>query len=636
MSFRRTSSMLVVLALLVGAPARAKPMKGDAMPAFELDKVGGGKVSSAGLGDAGLTLVVFLAVDSKPSRDLASTLAGLVRKRGETGITVVGIAGDPAERLREFGQQQSVTFALCSDPGGDTVRRYGADQLVPITYVVAPGGTIAQVIPGGGEGPRAVVLAVADKELARGNVEVAGNLFGEVASQDPKNAEAHAGAGFALARQGKLERAEEEFKSASAVGGKGAELGTVGLAEIALRKGDLDTAASRAAKAGGTGYADVIRGEVALRRNQPDAAREAFQVATTKPGDFAWQKATAYNNLARVTATRGDGQGALDHYDQAVAAEPFMVEARSNKAVALEKAGRTGEAKKAFASAKAIAPNDQLVAVLMRRLEERDREKTDVERQKLTDKLVDDLVAAYKGNKPPPRPEDDWSPRALVVSFLDVQDRLGPLAPDGMAQAFVLELTSQLQRTGRVKVVDRELIDKVLAELKLASSDLTDPATRLKLGRVLGASVIGTGGFYPAGTGAQLQLRLIDTETTDIRDTLAQDLTRPREVTTLASQTAEHIARTLKAAYPLKGKIASVDGGEIIVGIGRKHGAEPGLRLAVTEDGAPVEVDGEVIGRRQRTIGRLQVERVEDGFAYARAIEGSGFAKGQHLQEVAP
>jgi tetratricopeptide (TPR) repeat protein len=410
-------------------------------------------------------------------------------------------------------------------------------------------------------------------------------------------------------------------------------MGNLGLAEVALRKGDLDGAVARAGKAGDSGYADVIRGEVALRKNQPDAAREAFQVASAKPADFDWQKATAFNNLARVTA-RGTDE-ALKRYDEAVEAEPFLVEARSNKAVALERAGRTAEAKKTFAGAKALAPNDQLVGALLKRIEERDREKTDVERQKLTDKLVDDLVAAYKGGKPPVRPEDDWAPRTLVVSFLDLENRLGPTSPDGLAEGFVLELTSQLQKTGRVKVVDRELIDKVLAELKLASSDLADPATRLKLGRVLGASVIGTGGFYPMGGGTQLQLRLIDTETTDIRSTLSEELARPREVGTLAAQTADKVARTLRAAYPLKGKIASVDGGEIIVGIGRKHGAEPGLRLTVTEDGAPVEVDGEVIGRRQKTIGRLALERVEDGFAYARATDGSGFAKGQHVQEIA-
>jgi hypothetical protein len=229
---------------------------------------------------------------------------------------------------------------------------------------------------------------------------------------------------------------------------------------------------------------------------------------------------------------------------------------------------------------------------------------------------------------------DDWSPRALVVSFVDFQSKLGPLAREGLDEAFLLNLTQHLQDTGRVKVVDRALIDKLLSELKLGSSELADPATRLKLGKVLAASVIGTGGFYPNESKSELQLRLIDTETTDIRSTLTDDLTDPSAVGTFAHQVADKIAKALKTDYPLKGKIASVDAGEIIVGVGRKHGAQAGLKLRVVEDGEPVKVDGEVVGHKQKTVGTLEVTKVEDGFAYAKAVDGSGFAKGQHLIEA--
>jgi len=85
----------------------------------------------------------------------------------------------------------------------------------------------------------------------------------------------------------------------------------------------------------------------------------------------------------------------------------------------------------------------------------------------------------------------------------------------------------------------------------------------------------------------------------------------------------------------LKGKIASVDGDEIIVGVGRKHGAQQGLRFRVVEDGEAVKVDGEVVGHKQKAVGTLEVTKVEDGFAYARAVDGGTFKKDQHLVEVA-
>ena len=55
----------------------------------------------------------------------------------------------------------------------------------------------------------------------------------------------------------------------------------------------------------------------------------------------------------------------------------------------------------------------------------------------------------------------------------------------------------------------------------------------------------------------------------------------------------------------------------------------------MTEDGAPVEVDGEVVGHKQKTVGTLEVTKVEDGFAYAKPVDGASFKKDQHLIEAA-
>lgn len=629
--------LAVVTCLALAQPAAAKLSKGDPLPPFELEIATGGHVSSAGLGDSGLAVVSFLALDSKPSRELALSLADLLKKHGKEGFSVVAIAGDPSEKLKEFSAQHGLGYPLCADASHQTMQRYGAEQVVPMTYLVGPGGMIAEVISGGGIATQQVLVAVAEKEFARGNVETAAAVFGDVAKSDPKNLSARAGQAFALAKEGKLERAEDEFKSLGAIGPEGERMASEGLAEVKLRRGDLDGALEQVAKApASSGYSHVIRGEVATRRGDLEKAKKEFAAGGDKKFAFAWQKSVSFNNLARVSRETGDTNRALQGYDKAIQAEPFMVEARSNKAVALEKAGRTDEAKKTLAAARALAPSDQLVTTLLARIEEQERAKVDLERQKLANQLVNELVESYRSGKLPERSADEWSPRALVVSFLDVGDKLGPLSRDGLADAFVLNLTRRLQESGRIKVVEREMIDKLLAELKLGSSELADPATRLKLGRVLAASVIGTGGFYPTGSKSQLQLRLIDTETTDVRSTLSEDLSSPAEVAVFAEKLGDKIAQTLKAEYPLRGKIASVEDGEIIVGVGRKHGALAGLRFKVVADGDPIKVDGEVIGHKQKTIGALELTKVEDSFAYAKAVEGSEFDKGQHLIEAAP
>lgn len=619
------------------SPAEAKLSKGDPAPPFELSSVDGSSVSSQVLASSGLAILTFVSLDSKPSRELTIHLARLVKEHGKQGLKVVAVSGDPADKLKEFAAQQRLGFPVCADASKQTIKRYGAENVVPMTYLIAPGGAIAEVIPGGGAGVQQVLLAIAEKEFARGNIASATDLFSEVAKTDPTNVTARAGLGFALVKEGKLERAEEEFRTLEGTGTEGAAAASEGLAEVRLRKGDLDGALAQIAKVpADSSYGHVVRGEVAARRGDLDGAAREFDDATAaKRSTLAWQKGIAFNNLANVSRQKGDTSGALKAYDKAIATEPFLVDARSNKGATLQKAGRVEEAKKTLQDAQALAPSDQLITTLLRRVEEQEKAKVDLERQRLQNQLVNELVEAFRGGKVPPPPADDWSPRALVVSFLDFQNRLGPLAREGLDEAFVLNVTRRLQDTGRVKVVERELIDKLLAELKLGSSELADPATRLKLGRVLAASVIGTGGFYPAEAKSELQLRLIDTETTDIRLTLSENLSEPAAIATFADQVADKIAKTLKADYPLKGKIASVEGAEILVGVGRKHGAQPGVRFRVVEDGEAVKVDGEVVGHKQKTIGTLELTKIEDGFAYAKAVDGGGFQKDQHVIEAA-
>ena len=636
---RGKAAAMVAMGLVLGLPVHGRaegPAKGDDAPAFDLACSGGAHAGSRELAGGGMTVLTFIGLDSKPSREIAVTLGSMVQRYGKQGMRAIAIAADPADQLQGFAARQSLGFPLCSDASGMVMASYGAAHVVPISYVIGPDGKIAQVIPGGGMGPQQVMLAVAAKEFARGNLDTAGAIFNDVSKIDPKNVEARAGSGFALAKQGKLERAEQEFTSIRELGPQGARMATLGEAEVALAKGQLDTAEKKAKSVGDTAYAGVIQGQIAWRRGQMDGARKQFEEAAGKTSDFPWQSAVAFNDLARVSRDDGKPDKAIADYDRALREEPFLVEARSNKAVALEKAGRTEEAKKVYVAARQLAPGNELVTTLLRRLEDRERERNDLERQKMINQLVDELSQAYRSGKPPPKPEDDWSPRSLVVSFVDLQDRLGPIAPDGLSEAFLLSLTQRLQDTGRIKVVEREVLEKLLAELKLGSSELADPATRLKLGRVFAASVIGTGGFYPTAPSGQLQLRLVDTETTDIRGTLSEDVGRPSEVASFAAKVADRIAPTLIAAYPLRGKIASVEGADIVVGIGKKHGARTGMLLDVVDAGAPVEVDGEVLGYRQKKIGKLEITSTDDGFSTARAVEGGPFAKGQHLTEAKP
>src|SRR5215831_15286670 len=106
---------------LVG-PAQAKLSKGDPAPPFELTSVGGNSVSSQTVAQGGLAILTFISLDSKPSRELAVNLAGLAKDHATEGLTVVAVAADSADKLKEFASAQSLGYSVCPDPSKETVK----------------------------------------------------------------------------------------------------------------------------------------------------------------------------------------------------------------------------------------------------------------------------------------------------------------------------------------------------------------------------------------------------------------------------------------------------------------------------------------------------------------------------------
>lgn len=102
------------------------------------------------------------------------------------------------------------------------------------------------------------------------------------------------------------------------------------------------------------------------------------------------------------------------------------------------------------------------------------------------------------------------------------------------------ELTTELVR-GRIPVVERALLNKVLAELRLQQTAAFDPTTAQRVGRMLGAKAVLVGTIVPKGKYAEAHLRLIDVETGEILFTASQKL---------ANRPAAKSAPGLSAAAP--------------------------------------------------------------------------------------
>ena len=449
---------------------------------------------------------------------------------------------------------------------------------------------------------------------------------------------ARAERGYELLRQGKLDDSERIFRAlAGASHPEVAWMGREGAAEVLLSRGDTGAALTEAndiiAKAPTRSAAYLIRGRALSTSGQAQPAQAAFQQAAggQTSADFSWQKASALVAVGN-TQRRADPQAAIKSYERASRENPQSVEALSNLAVTLNDSGQSVRAKAVLERAQALDPADAMTIALMRQTQEALAEEQDRARQTYIDNAVKDLAAQFRN--PQARPAgtgaaDDWTSPVLALSVLPFQDLTLPGATGriGLETLVQQELIRELQSRG-FTIVERRLLDKVLAEVKLGSSDMADQDTQIKLGRVLAARMMVSGTLTSQGAGQGTTLtaavRAIDTETTQlamVRSDRTSGASGTPNPTELAATIANAVAKTVQDKYPLKGRIVSVDGERAIINLGKKHGLTAGQSFNVLSRGEPIELNGRVLGYRENRIAQVTVTEVQDLLAYGRVAE---------------
>ncbi|MGH7966831.1 MAG: CsgG/HfaB family protein [Candidatus Binatia bacterium] len=103
------------------------------------------------------------------------------------------------------------------------------------------------------------------------------------------------------------------------------------------------------------------------------------------------------------------------------------------------------------------------------------------------------VVADFEGGSVPPREETQFWNRALASLLL-----------------------ADLQNSKNLRIVDRRQLAEVLREQRLSASDLSDPATRLRVGRIVGASFFIFGTYTILGDTAILVARMDNVETSQV------------------------------------------------------------------------------------------------------------------------
>ena len=112
-----------------------------------------------------------------------------------------------------------------------------------------------------------------------------------------------------------------------------------------------------------------------------------------------------------------------------------------------------------------------------------------------------------------PTPTEGPSPTVAILAMKN----LGPSARLRAMELGIAEILQvSLSAFENVRLINREDLDRVLAEQKLSLSELVDPEKAIEVGRVLKADRLVSGSFLEMEDELRLQVRLVDTQTATV------------------------------------------------------------------------------------------------------------------------
>jgi len=604
--------MMMMAVLLTGRPSHAALKKGEMAHGFAELKA---------MQKKPMVVLYFFKFNSKPSQEGLRHFYDLYRQYEKAGIGFLAITQDSEEEIKKV-LKNPLPFPFVRDDG-TIFRQYEVQVILPTTYVLGPGGRIADIFEGGGSSSYQMLMAVAQRGLQLGKTEFSKMLFETALKSDANNVMAKAGLARSYLKAGDLSHAETEFAKIAKRDDPDAVLGKAGLADVYVARGEHEKALLVAdeiqKKYPGNGLAHLIKGNVRAAQGHQHEALSEFSKATEGKLSNDWQTAEAYNRSGQIYSSRGEYALAETMYQNAVIQNPFSPDILSNRGALYEKKGQPQKAMVFYQDAVTADPNDEISKSLMKRVERSIAFKGDMERQKRINTLVSDFAKRYREGKVSEGTEPDpWMARPLTVALLGL--KVVGVFREGVVEILEDEISQRLSEGGRMIVVEREILDKLLGELSIGASDLADQET-VQLGRLLSARLISTGSLVHTPEGTRISLRLIDPETSVIKMTYTDRVQPNQGIIPFALSTSAALSQMIRGEYPLKGRVASVDTEEVIVNLGARHGMTVGTRLLILDDGDPIVVDEKTIGYQQKRVGLLQVLRVSDGLSYATVLE---------------
>ena len=624
--YRRIFIIWMVFFLGTVQAVKSSPNPGESAPAFSLTDMSGNAFALETMRDKAMVILYFFDPGSRSSVDGLVVLDNLSKKYKEANLTVWGITLGQKADAQTFAEKQKPLFPILIDGTSKVSDLYDAKMILPTVCIIGPQNKIIDYFQGGGKSTEKMLVRLAERKLSQKETGMAVAISQSVEKINPANSEAKAVQGYAALEEGRTKEAEKVFNRLSKEKGQESVVGLEGLAAVQAKAGDTEKALKILdeveKKAPDRSYASVIKGNILYSQNKKTAAKKKFEEAARKKEGAIYQKAQAFNQLGRVYANENDYSKARSYYDQAILLDPYYIEATANKGVAYEKEGDWSRALQLYKNAQVLQPSDQFTRVLARKAEEIVALGNDVEKRKKVDALVKDLAERYKKDKKKKnKKEDEWTSRPLIISFADLEEKGGLSESDGYQMVLIAQLSDLLNASGRVSVVERIVLERLLDELNLGSSALSDPETALDLGKIMAAKLVGTGSLLHLPHSVLLNLRFVDTETTALAKVISEELGRPGTLEKDLNRLSRDILESLITLYPVQGFVVQPDDPDkILINVGKRHGVVLGTHFSVVEKKAPITYKGRVLQTKPVEVAELKVTEIEPDFSYAKII----------------
>lgn len=130
-----------------------------------------------------------------------------------------------------------------------------------------------------------------------------------------------------------------------------------------------------------------------------------------------------------------------------------------------------------------------------------------------------------------------------VADFVDLDGRV-----TSFGKFLAEELITRLYKTKKLRVIERQRLDKVIAEQKLSLTEIIEASSAKRIGRILGVDAIVAGTTSELGNNFRINARIINTETGELMAAAGVTVAKDQEVCSLVNCGSQQPLRMTKSS----------------------------------------------------------------------------------------